>query len=72
MSSNRRTRPRLPKNYTSKTDLLNGYSENLADMHKLKELGKKQELVAKELESQDIKAQHMEYMVVRVASSSNA
>ena len=44
--------------------LSNGYREHLSDVGKLKDIEKKQEQLSKELEMQDIKAHHYEYMAV--------
>ena len=43
----------------------NGYSEHFTDMHKLKEIEKKQQILSKEIEGQDAKAKHFEYMAVK-------
>jgi len=43
---------------------INRYSEHLSDLQKVKSIEKRQELLNKELEGQDMKAQHFEYMAV--------
>ena len=42
------------------------YSEHLSDLQKIKTGEKRQELINKELEGQDMKAQHYEYMAVQI------
>ena len=41
------------------------HSEDLDNMHKIKEIEKKQELLASKYESENVKAQHLDYLHVR-------